>query len=145
MNFRTARPEADVRIELTPLIDVVFQLLIFFLLTTSFIHERSMQVDLPEARIEKETEAPTELLAITIAADGTVAHGETPVSWDELTDLFGRAAANDPTREVMIRGDRAVPHGRVIQVMDLAQRHGLTKMAIATVAADEDTPAGGAP
>jgi biopolymer transport protein ExbD len=133
MNFRNERPALDARIELTPLIDVVFQLLIFFLLTTSFIHERAMQIDLPEAKVDEKKRDGDKLVLITVAKDGTVAHNDKPVSWSELTEIFRRNAAADREREVMIRADRAVPHGRVVQVMDLANTHGLTKMAIAAV------------
>lgn len=137
MNFRTESAPVEARIELTPLIDVVFQLLIFFLLTTSFIAERAVDVELPAADAQASPQEKKTILAVTVTRDGEIAHDERMVSIPELTDVFRRAAAKDREQIVVIRGDHAVSHGRVVQVMDLARVHGLTKLAIATAPRDE--------
>jgi len=138
MNFRRARPAMDLRIEITPLIDVIFQLLIFFLLTTSFITERALDVELPEADSQAESRKRISIVAVSITRDGQVAHDGVPVTLEALGRVFRRASAEDSERVVVIRGDHAVTHGRVVQVMDLARLHGLTKLAIATAPKEPD-------
>ena len=132
MNFRREGAPADLRIEITPLIDVIFQLLIFFLLTTSFVTERALDIELPGADSRATSRERMTIVAVSITRDGRIAHDGVPVSWQELTDVFRRAAATDSERVVLVRGDHAATHGRVVQVMDLARLHGLTKLAIAT-------------
>lgn len=129
MNFRGAgsgRRAASV-VDLTPLIDVVFQLLIFFLLTSSYVSNQapSMDVDLPEASAEAAAET-VEGFTVAVDASGNIFmddHGaeDAPVTLDELGVRLTRLANEKPQSVVLIRGDQAAAYGSVVQVMNLAR------------------------
>ena len=134
MNFRghsSNRRGASV-VDLTPLIDVVFQLLIFFLLTSNYVSNRSpsMDVDLPESSLR--SSAPRlEDFTIAIKPDGTIYVDEGDrVSMEELAVRLTRAANDNPETVVLIRGDQSVPYGRVVKVMSLAKIAGLRISAV---------------
>ncbi len=134
MNFM---PEGDeeVTLDLTPLIDMVFQLLIFFLITTTFainVKEGGLEVDLPRA---KSTEIPSmaKHLVLAILKDGRIVVGGEAVSDDELGKKLSEVAKNEPNTMVIVQADRSVEHGRVVKAMDLAATLGLKRLAIATI------------
>ena len=134
MNFRgqtSSRRGASV-VDLTPLIDVVFQLLIFFLLTSNYVSSRSpsMDVDLPESSL-RSTARKLEDFTIAIKPTGAiyVDDGER-VSLEELAVRLTRAANKNPETVVLIRGDQSVPYGRVVKVMTLAKIAGLRISAV---------------
>ncbi len=125
------RSSEDVRIDLTSLIDVVFLLIIFFMVTTTFQARSGISVKLPEA----ESEIPSEQfkrVVINIRADGSIFFQDKTVSDTALADQL-KSAASDPKTLVVIRADKSVPHGKVVTVMDTARMAGLTRLAIATV------------
>lgn len=137
MNFRHGSETADVRIELTPLIDVVFQLLIFFLLTSSFVAERAFEVELPEGQEEAKVPKEEDVVTVTIASDGAITHAGRAVSLVQLKEVIRQAGARQGGTSVLIRGDRAASHGRVVEVMDLAHGLGVKQLAIAIMPKSE--------
>jgi len=126
------RPRAEPRIEITPLIDVIFQLLIFFLLTTRFITERSLDVDLPVADAEATTRERRIVLVIDVDAEGRAFHEGEPIDDRELDRLFARTVRAADHAVLLLRADRRVGHGRVVDVMDRARLRGLTDLSIGT-------------
>ncbi len=127
--------EDEVALDLTPLIDMVFQLLIFFLITTTFainVKEGGLEVDLPRA---KSTEIPSlaKHLVLAILKDGRVVVGGEAVNDADLEKKLTDYAKADPGTMVIVQADRTVEHGRVVKVMDLAATLGLKRLAIATV------------
>lgn len=137
MNFRggtRARRNAAV-VDITALIDVVFQLLIFFLLTSSYVSQQSRQapqvpVELPESSLEA-SDQPAEDFIIAVDGEGDIyiADGER-ISVDELAIRLARAAEDNPNTVVLIRGDQKVPYGRIAQVMAVARLSGLKLSAV---------------
>ena len=125
------RPEAS--IELTPLIDVVFLLLIFFMVSTSFVREARIAVDLPEAAGEAlEDEA---MLALAIDAAGgyavngrVLADGEVATLVGALRPLAGPAGQ----ARLLIAADASATHRAVVRAMDAARRAGIARIDIAT-------------
>ena len=119
-----------IEVQMVPLIDCVFLLLIFFMLTSSFLMQPGIQVNLPRVR----TGAPVEVqkLEITIDDLDRIYVGKRPVSMDELeavvADWFGRAA-NLP---VLIRGDEDASLGCVVRVWDICKAAGMKKLRIGT-------------
>jgi biopolymer transport protein ExbD len=130
VRFRPRKPRDEPRIDLTSLIDVVFQLLLFFALSTTFVRERSLSVDLPVADASSSAERAPQVLAVSIDARGVVHHGLEALSPTSLDEFFEREAARDRSRVVLLRADAAVPHGLVVSVMDSARRAGLRRIAI---------------
>jgi len=134
MNFASQQDE-EVTLELTPLIDMVFQLLIFFLLTTTFavnVREGGLEVDLPRAK-SAQIPSLSRQVVIAILKDGRMVVGGETVSDEQLRRKLEQVAKEDPRTMVVVQADKAVDHGHVVHAMDLAANLGLKRLAIATV------------
>lgn len=136
MRFSVPRRDDPV-IDVTPMIDVVFQLLLFFMVTTTFISSPGIQVDLPRSSSDVVLGKDDDI-DIWMTAEGAVYANDVPVDTAELLALFQRRAKGDPNTMVVIKADRGVRHGRVVGVMDMARGQGLTRLAIATDASEEE-------
>ena len=126
---RKTRPKPDINI--TPLVDVVLQLVIFFVVTTTFISvETGARVNLPSANFSRIEEAKTVTITITennlLYVDGGL------TDWNELPKVLVASLRKDPQAAVVIEADKRVLHGNVVKVMDIARRAGAERMAIAT-------------
>jgi len=125
------RPEAS--IELTPLIDVVFLLLIFFMVSTSFVREARIAVDLPEAAGDApDGEAG---LALSIDAAGGYAVNGRALADGEVATLVGALrplAGADGRSHLLIAADASATHRAVVRAMDAARRAGIARIDIAT-------------
>ncbi len=138
MNFQR-KEEEEVGVNLTPLIDVVFILLLFFMVTTTFNRHSELRIDLPEASTESQPEQKKQL-EIAIDASGTYfVNGQKMVNTKAETLLLAlrKAIGNDKEVPVSIRADAKTPHQSVITAMDAASKLGLTKMSIATTETTE--------
>jgi len=114
-------------IEMTPLVDVVFLLLIFFLLTTTYINP-SMDLSLPEAETA-EFDDHTDPYTIEIARDGSFMINQVPAVIEDLTKIpLGS--------DVLLLEDKAGPYGVFVEILDTLRKTGLTKISIVT---DEKT------
>ncbi|MCP4804658.1 MAG: biopolymer transporter ExbD [Proteobacteria bacterium] len=130
MNFsRTRRDET--RVDMTPLIDIIFQLVLFFMVSTTFITAPGIQVDLPRSSSQTILR-DKEDVNIWMTTDGAVYVDEQPVQWADLDGILSNAATRDTSTLVVIKADQSVDHGRVVRVMDLARGKGLSRLAIAT-------------
>jgi len=135
VNFQDpATQDEEIALELTPLIDMVFQLLIFFLLTTTFavnVKESGIEVDLPRA---KSAQIPSlkQNVVIAILKDGRMIVGGEALSESALKEKLVQVHKENPKTMVVVQADRTVEHGRVVQALDLAVDVGLKSMAIAT-------------
>ncbi len=123
-------------LSLMPLLDVIFLLLIFFLVATRFAEEdREMEMPLPDASEAMPlTVAPREVF-INIDAEGRFFVGGKEVEAAELEQILLRAAANNPHQAAIIRADRNVSFQRVVTAGNLCKRAGVEFMA--NIAADE--------
>ncbi len=133
MNFRSHRRE-DVELNITPLIDIVFLLLIFFMVSTTFQKESQLRVQLPEAT-EQAQANPKEPVEITISAEGQYAIGGRELSENDLAtviDALGRVVGDDRDRPIIVRADSRTPHQAVVRAMDAAAKLGLQRLSIAT-------------
>ena len=140
MKFATGR-RADPFIDVTPMIDVVFQLVLFFMVSTTFINAPGIQVDLPRSSAQTIIAEKNDInvwmqcgkqLEGGSCTDGPVFVGNTPVTLDRLRTIFRNAAESDPDTLVVIKADQGVAHGRVVTTMDIAREEGLSRLAIAT-------------
>jgi biopolymer transport protein ExbD len=107
--------------DMTPMIDMIFQLLIFFLLTSFFILP-AVSVALPRSR-SQQTQPPS-ALSLTIERDGGLLLAGRRVEMGELQALLATALVQRNDRTVVIQSDRGVPFGRVVQVMEAARDGG---------------------
>ena len=136
MKFRR-KPRENVEIGLAPLIDVVFILLLFFVVTTTFTRETQLKIDLPEADSATPVEE-TELkqLEVMIAADGSYSlNGQSLVKSDlaTLSSALQKESAGDSSLPLVISADARTPHQAVITAMDAAGKLGFSRLRITTV------------
>ena len=139
MNFGNSDEQDETNIELTPLIDVVFLLLIFFMISTTFTKETSLKINLPESTGEAVAEQPTSV-EVQIGAESqyaisTSSDGAAKPLINSNRDTLKRALAEYQSQTkllLIIRADRKAPHESVIRVMDVAQELGLSNVTFAT-------------
>lgn len=136
MKFRR-KPRENVEIGLAPLIDVVFILLLFFVVTTTFTRETQLKIDLPEADSATPVEE-TELkrLEVMIAADGSYSlNGQSLVKSDlaTLSSALQKESVGDSSLPLVISADARTPHQAVITAMDAAGKLGFSRLRITTV------------
>ncbi len=117
-----------VGMEITPLIDIVFLLLIFFMLTSSFVFQQGIKVHLPKT-VTADV-AQKENVVITVAQQGHLYLGSHVVTLQELRKKLSHA--QQIHRPVLIRADRKAALGRVVEVWDLCRDLGFTQVNIAT-------------
>jgi biopolymer transport protein ExbD len=118
------------RIEIIPMIDTIFFLLVFFMISTlSMAQYRGMPVNLPKAASGQQ--APAESAAITINKADQIFLDKQAVDKTELPDLLRGQLAKNPELLVVINADDGVEHGRVVEVMDIARGANVARMAIA--------------
>ena len=132
MNFRKRR-RAETRVDVTPLIDIIFQLVLFFMVSTTFVTTPGIQVDLPRSSSDTILRERNDL-NVWMTDEGTVFLNDTALSWDALGAAFRAASKDDPQTLVILKADTNIDHGRVVGIMDLARREGLFNLAIATEA-----------
>jgi biopolymer transport protein ExbD len=126
--------EDEPDVNLTPLIDVVFLLLIFFMVSTTFEHQSRIQIELPEATASP-VEVDEESIEIIIDAQGRYFIGEEQVVNTELKTLksaISKAVGERETVPVTIRADAKTPHQAVITALDATSQLGLIHISLAT-------------
>ncbi len=133
MRFRRSRQE-EVQVNLTPLIDVVFLLLIFFMVSTTFTRETKLEIDLPESSSEAvlADERPLEIL---VDSSGNYAVNNTPLlrnDTDTLKQALLDVAGNNRDMTVVITGDAQAPHQAMVFALDAVGQLGFTKISYAT-------------
>jgi len=128
--FRRTRREPP-RVDLTPLIDIIFQLVLFFMVSTTFISAPGFKVDLPRASSDMMVREQDDL-QIWMTNEGGIFVDREPVDFEGLIQILGAQARTDPSTLVVIKADMEVGHGKVVTLMDLARSAGLNRLAIAT-------------
>ncbi len=122
-------------VDLTALIDVIFQLLIFFLLTSTYVTQQAasaaqIPVELPESSLSA-TAIPHEQMTITVTATGDLLLDVEELSGvDELTVRLLEVRASNPKTIVLVRGDQAVPYGRIASVLGAIRAANLPVSAV---------------
>ena len=135
MKFQPRRSE-EPDLNMTSLIDVVLLLLIFFMLSSRFIDEGRMQIQLPEAGIAPDAVSARPSLEISVTAEGAFrVNGRTLINNapETLAAALGEAAQGDRRQPVTIRADARAMHQSVVTAMDVAGRAGYRQINIATV------------
>jgi len=116
-------------INVTPLVDVMLVLLIIFMVTARIIVSQGMPMDLPKAASGESIQT---VFSVELTADGKTVVDSTPVANDDLiSGLARRAKEKNKDLRAVIRADSKVEHGRVIHVLDLLNRTGVSKIAFA--------------
>lgn len=116
------------QIDIAPLIDVVFQLLIFFLLTSNFIFQPGIRINLPKAVTSEIVQEQG--ITITVTAENVVYIQDKAYTIKELSNKLKQAAKEN--RPILINADRKASLGRVVEVWDLCRTLGISSVNIAT-------------
>lgn len=116
------------QIDIAPLIDIVFQLLIFFMLTSSFVMQPGIKVRLPKAVTSDVIKS--ENVEILVTSENVTYLNGSVVTLQEIKAFFKQAAKRDQT--ILIKADRRASLGRVVEVWDMARDMGLSQINIAT-------------
>jgi biopolymer transport protein ExbD len=122
-------------INITPLTDIFLVLLIIFMVTSSVIvnagagPKAGLKVNLPQGGTADVAAQPTDL-SVAILSDGRLVLAGDVVSSDELKTAFEQAKAKNPDTLVIVQADEGTPHGKVVEVMEMAKGAGLGQLAI---------------
>jgi biopolymer transport protein ExbD len=140
VKFRRKQRENTAEINLAPLIDVVFILLLFFVVTTTFTRETQLKVDLPEAVTGTPPEdTALKQLEVLISAEGSYSlNGQALLKsdLDGLMAALGKESGGDNSLPLSISADAKTPHQAVITAMDAAGKLGFSHLRITTVEAE---------
>jgi biopolymer transport protein ExbD len=117
-----------VDINVTPLVDITLVLLIIFMVTTTYIVNPTIKVDLPRAASGSEQTRTT--LALTISKEGDLYLNGEKSDEGAVTRYIGGELPKNPELQAIIAADRVVPHGNVVRVIDIVKRAGVRKFAI---------------
>ncbi len=131
MPLKTTPPE-EPTLNLTPMIDVILTLVIFFMVGSRFAEEEdALGVKVPTVASRASAASTPEPKVVTVYADGRILLGSQPVSLDELTKQLEAARAGNRSLRVCVRGDRGATHGRMTEVYDACRQAGVTQLDLA--------------
>ncbi len=134
MLLKARMTESPPTIELTPIIDIVFLLLIFFLVATTFQQsEREMQIALPEAESGGPISVTLRELIVNVQADGAIIVSGRNVSEADLRAIVSEAVEANPEQKVTIRADRNATYDQVVGVLDACKASGIQEPYLDTV------------
>ncbi|HKQ81496.1 MAG TPA: biopolymer transporter ExbD [Steroidobacteraceae bacterium] len=136
MNLRPRTPPPDPEITVISMIDVVLLLLIFFMLSTTFVDEAKVKIQLPAASQEADRNTPRDRIEVTVTAQGSYrVNGKTLLntSPQTLSAAISRAAGESRAVPVTVRADARTTHQSVVTAMDVLARLGFRSINIATV------------
>ncbi len=131
MQFQPHRPR-KVIINITSLIDVVFLLLIFFMVSTTFLEQPGISLDLPDAQSTVKTESNE--VVLVISTEGEIYLDGGKVELEKLENQLKYKFKAQPDNVLILRADKDVSHGTVVKVMDIAKKIGIKKLVVATKA-----------
>ena len=129
MARKRTREDDEVAVDLTPMLDVVFIMLIFFIVTTSFVKEAGIDVNKPKAA--QAQKKPTATIFIAIRPNGEIHMDKRIVDIERVSATIEKLLAESPTDTVIIQADREAKHGVVVKVMDQIKAAGIDKISIA--------------
>ena len=121
---KSAEPMSDINV--TPLVDVMLVLVVIFIITAPLLAS-SIKLELPKTNAAQISEAP-KFVTVVIDKSAQVFLNDQKTSLAALTDSLRKSAAANPETEVQLRADEAVPYGRVVEVMGVAQKAGLNRI-----------------
>lgn len=131
MRLPSASETIRSEINVTPLVDVCLVLLIVFMVVTPLLH-RELPVQLPQTQ-GPGTAPPGEQLTITMLEDQTVLVGETPVPLDLLTGELRRLRAADPSRPVLVQGDRRLRYEQLSRLLESVDDAGFERIGLVMI------------
>jgi biopolymer transport protein ExbD len=135
MRFREKRLTKSI-INLTPMVDMLFLILLFFLVTSSFIEQPNIKLELPSSKYAATSKLEEKVL--TISQDGKLFFQNKPVERTDLIPVLKNAFSGQSDKTLVMRADKNVSYGVIVDVMDAAKGAGLKKIIASTVLESEE-------
>ena len=128
--FTTTRMKKKPVFMISPMIDIIFFLLVFFMMNSlQTIAQKALSVQLPQAQ---SASAPVQMpIILTVDAEGHITMDNKPVSYDEASDMMKKHISENSNAAVILQADKRTAHGQVVAVMDMLKAAGVKRLAIA--------------
>jgi biopolymer transport protein TolR len=123
---RTSGAQPFSEINVTPLVDVMLVLVVIFIITAPLLAS-SIRLDLPRSDAAQPGDTP-QFVTLVVDKRGQAFLDDRPVTADQMAQSLRQSAGRNPDTEVQLRADRAVPYGRIVEVMGIAQKAGLNRI-----------------
>jgi biopolymer transport protein ExbD len=125
-------PDIPAQINIVPMIDVIFAILTFFIMSTLFLtRQEGLPVNLPQAATSQQSQVPTKI-TVTVESNGAISLNKKPTTIDVLTEQVRALVGSTPDTIVVINADRKVEHGEIVTIMDRVRQVKGARLAIAT-------------
>ena len=134
---KTDQPFSDINV--TPLVDVMLVLVVIFIITAPLLAS-SIRLDLPRTDAAKPMEEP-KFVTLVVDKAGQTFLQDQPITLEQMAHSLMQTATQNPDTEVQLRADEAVPYGRIVEVMGVAQKAGLTRIGFVADAKAADAKA----
>lgn len=131
MHFREKQGTRTPILNLVPMVDVLFLVLLFFLITSSFIEQPNIKLELPSTKYVSTSKLEERVL--TISQDGKLFFQNEPVERKDLVSILKNAFSKQDDKTLVMRADKNVPYGVIIDVMDAAKGAGLKRIVAPTI------------
>lgn len=139
--IKSGEQDLEVKMDLTPIIDMVFLLLIFFLVATTFHQtEREMQVALPAASSAGPITTSLRELIINVNEAGEIIISGQTVEPEDLAVLIEQAVQNNPDQKITVRGDQNTAYANIVRVLDICKTNGIQEPYLDTVLVGRPRP-----
>ncbi|NMP17569.1 MULTISPECIES: biopolymer transporter ExbD [unclassified Thalassotalea] len=129
MARKRIREDDEAAVDMTPMLDIVFIMLIFFIVTTSFVKEAGIDVQKPKAA--NASKKPSANIFIAVRENGEIWMDKRVVDVERVSANIEKLLAEQPTDIVIIQADKGAKHGVVVKVMDAIKDAGIDKISIA--------------
>ena len=129
MQFKT-RAKRKLQISITSLIDVLFLLLIFLMISSTFLEQPGIKLELPEAKSAMMVEQRE--FVLSVKQDGTIYLNDVEIQLDKLEEKMKEVLPQMKEGALILEADQDVSHGLVVQIMDVAKNSGVKKLVIGT-------------
>ena len=134
MLIKGRQSSSGISIDMTPMIDMVFLLLILFLVATTFHQEeREMQIALPLANAAGPISVSLRELIINVDVEGGIVVGGRKITPEDLSSVIQEAVEVNPDQKVSVRGDKATAYANVVRVLDICKSNGIQEPYLDTV------------
>ena len=130
MNFKKKWKE-DVKVDITPLVDIVFNLLLFFMITTTFFIAPGIEINLPKSKAT-EIKREKKEFRVAVTKDKEIFFNTRQMTLEKLTGELAKVAEQNQDAVLIIQADMDVNHGTVVTILDTAKSVGISRLAIAT-------------
>lgn len=137
MRFREKRIAKSI-INLTPMVDMLFLILLFFLVTSSFIEQPNIKLELPSTKYASTSKLEEKVLIIS--QDGKLFFQNNPVERKDLISVLKNAFSQQDDKTLILRADKNVTYGVIVDIMDVAKGAGLKRIVAPTILEAEKHP-----